>query len=67
MKKTLLMLIATACIIGCQKKNETVNNYLAGSAQPAFAVNGINDVVFVNEVTYEATLPLTIQYLDSAQ
>ena len=67
MKKGLLVLAATFLIAGCQKKDQTVNNYNTGGAQPAFAVNGITDVSFVSQVDYVSTLSLSVQYLDSAQ
>jgi hypothetical protein len=68
MRKTLLLLLITASITCCRKKDETVNNYTTvGSSQPSFAINGINDITFVNDITYENTLSLTVQYLDSAQ
>ena len=68
MKKTLLLLVITASFACCRKRDEVVNNYTTvGSAQPAFAINGINDVSFINDENYGEQLSLTVQYLDSAQ
>jgi len=55
-------------IASCRKRDEVVNNYTTiGSSQPAFAINGISDLAFINEVNYGAVLSLTVQYMDSAQ
>ena len=66
MKKPVLFFVLVLFAASCQKKNDTINNYTVPS-QPAFAVNGINDVSLTNNLVSSASLSLAIQYLDSTQ
>ncbi len=65
MKKPLLFFVVIL-FASCQKKNDTINNYTTPS-QPAFAVNGINDVSLTNNLVSSVAMSLAIQYLDSTQ
>ena len=68
MRKALLLFIVIGAFASCLKKDNVVNNYTtAGSVQPAFAVYGISDMLFVNDASYGNMLNLTVQYLDSVQ
>jgi len=68
MKEISLFVLLVVCFICCKKKDNTVNNYYTvGSPQPAYVVNGVNDLSFISNVDYVSTLTLSVQYMDSAQ
>ncbi len=71
MKKTILLTsilfaATTAIIISCKKTSNTTNNIIINH-MPAFTVNGIHDITLVNAGANYITLPITVQYSDSAQ
>jgi len=65
----LIVLLIMIWMSSCTKTKTTTNNYsiLPVNAQPAFAINGITDLTFINNFEVVATMPLTVQYLDSTQ
>ena len=66
MKKTcLLIALAVVAIVSC---NKTTNNTTVIAPLPAFTVNGIHDISLQNGGSYYGvSLPITVQYSDSAQ
>jgi hypothetical protein len=67
MKKTVLFItIAVAGLYAACTKT-TNNTTVTGPATPAFTVSGIHEIDFVNNGIETASMPLTIQYGDSAQ
>ena len=65
MKKSFLLIaFAVVAIVSCTK---TTNNTTVISPLPAFTVNGITDVTFTNGTNYFISMPLSVQYDDSAQ
>jgi hypothetical protein len=70
-KSWLLMLLCLIALLSasCKKTKEStiVNNI--GTGKPTFALNGISDMLLINNSPYNSTITrqLTVQYLDSAQ
>ncbi len=66
MKQSAFLLMISITLLCCKKK-ETNNYITVGGPKPAFTINGISDVVFVNNTGYPAAMALTVTYMDSAQ
>jgi hypothetical protein len=70
MKRIHLIIAMAACAaLSCTKTKTTTNTTttILSPTQPAFVINGINDITFTNNFNTTAILNITVQYLDSAQ
>jgi hypothetical protein len=69
MKKTFLLLaIASMINASCTKKENTINsNTTIGPSNPAFIVNGLSGITFINNYQTYTTLHLSVLYQDSVQ
>lgn len=65
MKKSLLLCGIAAITLASCTKNTTNNTIIA--PLPAYTVNGIHDITLVNGSSYGSSMPITVQYSDSAQ